>query len=164
MHPPCSCSAYLLERYATKIMQCNTKCWNRKYSPTWYKNSQTNMLPESCRSRYQILGSPTNEHIICGDSCLPNHVQKPDPQYQNYINTVVPQQDHTFSTKGSKSCFNLSCSSSRLLTCCSLWQLTDCPVQSVRWGHYNCSQATCYEGYPMSLCHLHCADIRKVFL
>ena len=97
MHPPCSCSAYLLERYATKIMQCNTKCGNRKYSPTWYKERQTNMLPESCRSRYQILGSPTNEHIICSDSCLPNHVQKPDPQYQNlYKHGSASVRPHSF--------------------------------------------------------------------
>jgi len=29
-----------LERYATKIMQFNTKCGNRKYPEIWYKDKQ----------------------------------------------------------------------------------------------------------------------------
>ena len=78
--------------------------------------------------------------IICSDSCLPNHVRKPDPQYQNFYkhcinySTLCLSKTTQFPQK-IQGAVQLSRSSSRLLTSCCLHQITDCPMHPVWWGH-----------------------------
>jgi hypothetical protein len=103
--------------------------------------TKTSMLPVSCHTRYQIMGSPTQytQSFVLTRVCqimYENQIHNT----KTSINTVLTRahcasiRPYSFH-KRLKVLLQLACSSSRLLTSCCLYRITDCPMHPVRWSH-----------------------------
>ena len=102
---------------------------------------QTSMLPESCQTRYQIMGSPTQhtQSFVVTRVCqimYENQIHNTNTSINTVLTTehCASVRPHSFH-KRLKVLLQLSCSSSRLLTSCCLHRITDCPMHPLRWGH-----------------------------
>jgi len=82
--------------------------------------------------------SHTTYTVLHSEACVPDHVQKPDPQRQTFykhylLQHTVPQQDHTVPSRGSRSCFNHHMPVACTPLASWLWQITACPFYPIKW-------------------------------